>query len=183
MLPSHKLSVLLQDEAEKILEEEEEEEDDLDEDLGEIDSEEYATEEEEEVDEEEEEEKEDECEKETAEEKDCTEVEGAAAMAEKVEAKSESIEKDTDQESDVGAKGGSLNSPHMVTGDELLDLLSSVHTGTKYKEGVTTIGLVGYPNVGKSSTINALLRTKKVSVSATPGHTKHFQVGDFDWLV
>ncbi|XP_071502821.1 large subunit GTPase 1 homolog [Diadema antillarum] len=34
---------------------------------------------------------------------------------------------------------------------------------------------VGYPNVGKSSTINALLREKKVPVSATPGRTKHFQ--------
>lgn len=39
----------------------------------------------------------------------------------------------------------------------------------------TVIGLVGYPNVGKSSTINALLGAKKVSVSATPGKTKHFQ--------
>lgn len=37
------------------------------------------------------------------------------------------------------------------------------------------IGLVGYPNVGKSSTINALVGSKKVSVSATPGKTKHFQ--------
>ncbi|PWN44487.1 P-loop containing nucleoside triphosphate hydrolase protein [Ceraceosorus guamensis] len=37
------------------------------------------------------------------------------------------------------------------------------------------VGLVGYPNVGKSSTINALLGEKKVSVSSTPGHTKHFQ--------
>lgn len=37
------------------------------------------------------------------------------------------------------------------------------------------IGLVGYPNVGKSSTINALIGSKKVSVSATPGKTKHFQ--------
>ncbi|RIA94230.1 hypothetical protein C1645_818311 [Glomus cerebriforme] len=38
-----------------------------------------------------------------------------------------------------------------------------------------TIGLVGYPNVGKSSTINALLGEKRVSVSSTPGKTKHFQ--------
>ncbi|PKS07985.1 hypothetical protein jhhlp_006597 [Lomentospora prolificans] len=37
------------------------------------------------------------------------------------------------------------------------------------------IGLVGYPNVGKSSTINALIGATKVSVSSTPGKTKHFQ--------
>ena len=32
-----------------------------------------------------------------------------------------------------------------------------------------TVGMVGYPNVGKSSTINVLIADKKVSVSATPG--------------
>ena len=37
------------------------------------------------------------------------------------------------------------------------------------------VGLVGYPNVGKSSTINALRGEKKTTVSATPGKTKHFQ--------
>jgi large subunit GTPase 1 len=41
------------------------------------------------------------------------------------------------------------------------------------------VGLVGYPNVGKSSTINALLGSKRVSVSATPGKTKHFQTLNF----
>lgn len=35
--------------------------------------------------------------------------------------------------------------------------------------------MIGYPNVGKSSTINCLIGEKKVSVSATPGKTKHFQ--------
>ena len=34
---------------------------------------------------------------------------------------------------------------------------------------------MGYPNVGKSSTINSLIGEKKVSVSSTPGKTKHFQ--------
>lgn len=40
------------------------------------------------------------------------------------------------------------------------------------------VGLVGYPNVGKSSTINSLLGEKRVSVSSTPGKTKHFQTID-----
>jgi large subunit GTPase 1 len=48
-------------------------------------------------------------------------------------------------------------------------------TGKDSQARKTAIGLVGYPNVGKSSTINALLGAKKVSVSATPGKTKHFQ--------
>ncbi|CCE65028.1 hypothetical protein TPHA_0J02080 [Tetrapisispora phaffii CBS 4417] len=43
------------------------------------------------------------------------------------------------------------------------------------KESIIQIGLVGYPNVGKSSTINSLVGAKKVSVSSTPGKTKHFQ--------
>jgi ribosome biogenesis GTPase A len=37
------------------------------------------------------------------------------------------------------------------------------------------VGLVGYPNVGKSSTINAIFGSKKTAVAPTPGKTKHFQ--------
>ncbi|KAE8149185.1 hypothetical protein BDV25DRAFT_156853 [Aspergillus avenaceus] len=55
------------------------------------------------------------------------------------------------------------------------DTLPDTDNPDQPRKQKTTIGLVGYPNVGKSSTINALLGSKKVSVSATPGKTKHFQ--------
>ena len=42
-------------------------------------------------------------------------------------------------------------------------------------DGSVTIGMVGYPNVGKSSTINALCGEKRVAVTSQPGKTKHFQ--------
>ena len=67
------------------------------------------------------------------------------------------------------------NSSKLLTRDELIQIFREVHRGPKLTNGVTTIGLVGYPNVGKSSTINSFMSTKKVSVSATPGKTKHFQ--------
>jgi large subunit GTPase 1 len=38
-----------------------------------------------------------------------------------------------------------------------------------------TVGLVGYPNVGKSSTINSIFGRKATAVAPTPGKTKHFQ--------
>lgn len=45
----------------------------------------------------------------------------------------------------------------------------------KGKFNGVTVGFVGYPNVGKSSTINALVGEKKTGVTHTPGKTKHFQ--------
>ena len=52
---------------------------------------------------------------------------------------------------------------------------TTFYQAEKYKDGVLTIGCVGHPNVGKSSFMNALIGKKVVSVSRTPGHTKHFQ--------
>ncbi|CAF0997542.1 unnamed protein product [Adineta steineri] len=64
----------------------------------------------------------------------------------------------------------------VVNREELIYLLKSLYVHkTTTRENILTIGMVGYPNVGKSSTINSLLQYKKVSVSATPGKTKHFQ--------
>lgn len=69
------------------------------------------------------------------------------------------------------------NDPKILSRTELIDFFKAIvrsHPSAAGKESVI-IGLMGYPNVGKSSTINALLQEKKVSVSATPGKTKHFQ--------
>jgi len=55
-------------------------------------------------------------------------------------------------------------------------LVACLEASTKHiVDKRATIGMVGYPNVGKSSTINVLCNAKKVAESATPGKTKHFQ--------
>ncbi|AAW42171.1 hypothetical protein CNBC5780 [Cryptococcus deneoformans B-3501A] len=87
---------------------------------------------------------------------------------------------------DVGARFGESTEQEdvrtrVLTVTELEDLF--INAAPDLKDFATPqhpnpklmVGLVGYPNVGKSSTINSLLGAKKVSVSATPGKTKHFQ--------
>ncbi|KAK9236987.1 P-loop containing nucleoside triphosphate hydrolase protein [Lipomyces kononenkoae] len=64
---------------------------------------------------------------------------------------------------------------HILSVSELEALFLRTAPQTENETDKIYIGLVGYPNVGKSSTINALIGAKKVSVSATPGKTKHFQ--------
>uniref|UniRef100_A0A3B4ZM32 Large subunit GTPase 1 homolog n=1 Tax=Stegastes partitus TaxID=144197 RepID=A0A3B4ZM32_9TELE len=119
------------------------------------------------------------------EEEEEEEEEGAESDEEEEEEKVEVDEEDWhtcsegEEEAEGGAAGSSSqsfhNSSRLLHKDELLEMFKAVHSGTRTREGQLTVGLVGYPNVGKSSTINTILRNKKVSVSATPGHTKHFQ--------
>lgn len=52
-------------------------------------------------------------------------------------------------------------------------LMAELQSRLRGRKGV--VGFVGYPNVGKSSVINALFGAKKVSMSRTPGKTKHLQ--------
>lgn len=88
----------------------------------------------------------------------------------------------SDEEADTPSEGVFLSNEErtrILTTEELEDLFLQhaprITTGPADAPRKTQIGLVGYPNVGKSSTINALIGAKKVSVSATPGKTKHFQ--------
>ncbi|KAI0778398.1 hypothetical protein BD413DRAFT_630827 [Trametes elegans] len=48
-------------------------------------------------------------------------------------------------------------------------------TDEESEPDILTIGVIGQPNVGKSSLLNALFGTYKVKASRTPGKTKHFQ--------
>lgn len=58
--------------------------------------------------------------------------------------------------------------------DGLMNIIKNYMRSGDIKRAVT-VGVVGYPNVGKSSVINSLRRAKAVGVSSTPGFTKCVQ--------
>ncbi|CAK8690488.1 unnamed protein product [Clavelina lepadiformis] len=61
-----------------------------------------------------------------------------------------------------------------VGADSLLKLLSNYCRQHDVETSIT-VGVVGFPNVGKSSVINSLKRTKACNVGAMPGITKAMQ--------
>jgi nuclear GTP-binding protein len=68
-----------------------------------------------------------------------------------------------------------LQSSESLGSDILIQLLKNYSRNLNLKTSIS-VGIVGYPNVGKSSLINSLKRTKAVGVGATPGFTKTTQV-------
>lgn len=64
-------------------------------------------------------------------------------------------------------------------GSALTGLLKKYSLSMNMKTAIK-VGVVGYPNVGKSSIINSLKRSRAVGVGSTPGFTKSVQVVKLD---
>jgi nuclear GTP-binding protein len=73
------------------------------------------------------------------------------------------------------ASSASLQSSQAVGAEELLGLLKN-YSRSGDSKGTITVGIVGFPNVGKSSLVNSLTRQRAVGVSPTPGFTRLSQV-------
>ncbi|CAM9251315.1 unnamed protein product, partial [Phaeothamnion confervicola] len=78
-----------------------------------------------------------------------------------------------------GAPAELLARSGAVGAEALLGLLKNYSRSLDMKTSIT-VGVVGYPNVGKSSLVNSLKRTRATGVSATPGFTKSLQEVQLD---
>ena len=67
-----------------------------------------------------------------------------------------------------------IQSSRAVGTDTLMQLLKNYCRKNQMKTAIT-VGIIGFPNVGKSSLINSLKRNKAVGVSSTAGYTKVMQ--------
>ncbi|XP_047328878.1 guanine nucleotide-binding protein-like NSN1 [Impatiens glandulifera] len=98
-----------------------------------------------------------------------------------------------EQKSNLGWKSASkaakssniLQTSDCLGAETLLKLLKNYSRSHEIKKSIT-VGIIGLPNVGKSSLINSLKRCQVVNVGATPGLTKSMQEVHLDkniWLL
>ncbi|KAJ1965378.1 nuclear GTP-binding protein nug1 [Dipsacomyces acuminosporus] len=71
-------------------------------------------------------------------------------------------------------KASTLNTSECVGAESLIQLLKNYSRNQKIKTSIT-VGAIGFPNVGKSSLINSLKRSRVCGVGSTPGFTKFVQ--------
>ncbi len=67
-----------------------------------------------------------------------------------------------------------IHSTKAIGTDHLIQLIKQI-SKVEGSNRAVTVGLIGYPNVGKSSVINSLKRNKACEVSSIPGCTKALQ--------
>lgn len=72
-----------------------------------------------------------------------------------------------------------LKSTKSLGTHKLLELIKNYSREGKIKKAVT-VGVIGYPNVGKSSIINSLKRKRAAAVSSTAGFTRSLQEVEID---
>lgn len=77
------------------------------------------------------------------------------------------------------AGNGNSSTSECLGAETLLQLLKNYSRNNKLKTAIT-VGVIGLPNVGKSSLINSMKRTRAVNVGAVPGVTKVLQEVQLD---
>jgi nuclear GTP-binding protein len=66
------------------------------------------------------------------------------------------------------------SSAKAIGADKLSELIKN-YSKHEVEKCSVTVGVIGHPNIGKSSVINSLKLSKACGVSSTPGFTKGLQ--------